>query len=819
VTGREPLIGRDDEQRELDRALARGQAGEPTVVLVAGAPGTGKSHLVGTVRDRVEGVVVAVACDPAEAELDFGVIDALVRVAPLSPEVAASGRPRGTADPLEAGAALLRMLDGLPLDGGVTVVVDDAHWADPASLAALTFVARRMRAERTVLCVACRTSELARLPAGLVRLADQDGARIDLGPLDVASVGRLAEAHLGRPLPAAAAERLHAHTGGIPLHVRSLVRELDHDTLAGPGELPAPRSYALWVVARLATCAPAVRDLVEAVAVLGVRAPLATVAEVAGVGDPLPAVDEAIAAELLRVDDAPGDRLLTVAHPLVRAAVLEDMAPSRRAAVHTSAGAVLDGAGGLRHRLLGTVRHDRRLAAEARRVAWCEADDGAPATAGRLLLETARLEPDAATSGRDLLDAVDQHLRAGDLATARVLRPRIADLPSSAERDVVLGHLAYVAGPRRDARSHLEAAWAACDPADRELASRIAAQLATLWVDRRDGEQAREWAVRARQLAPRRASDGHVGHMLAMSHALRGTIAAGIDELGVALADRPVGATDAMTVDLRLGRGVLRLWAHDLDGAAEDLGACLAEGARGSLVARETARYSLAELHVRAGRWDGALVVAEVAASVADAGDQLWISAFPHAVAVQVLAARGEWARAEAHLAAAAAAAETTAGGAARLWVAVATARLAEARGDAAGVVACGDLLAGAERIAFDEGIVPWRCGYAEALVAVGRPDEAAEVAAWLAADGRGTGSALVRAEVARATSAVALAGGDAEGAAARACAGLTDAADAGPFARARLEHVAARAFRAAGDAAAASALLGDAHLRFSALG
>ncbi len=101
-----------------------------------------------------------------------------------------------------------------------------------------------------------------------------------------------------------------------------------------------------------------------------------------------------------------------------------------------------------------------------------------------------------------------------------------------------------------------------------------------------------------------------------MSHALRGRLADGIDELTVELARLEGGAKDdAARVDLSLGRGVLRMWAGDLGGAADDLAACLVGGAGGTLVARETARYSLAELHYRAGRWDAAVVAAEVAAA------------------------------------------------------------------------------------------------------------------------------------------------------------------------------------------------------------
>ena len=72
----------------------------------------------------------------------------------------------------------------------------------------------------------------------------------------------------GIHLTARAAERLHAHTGGTPLESVTLLDELDPVALtAGFGPLPAPRSYASMVLARVSACAPETEQLVAAVAV------------------------------------------------------------------------------------------------------------------------------------------------------------------------------------------------------------------------------------------------------------------------------------------------------------------------------------------------------------------------------------------------------------------------------------------------------------------------------------------------------------------------------------------------------------------------
>ena len=818
------VVGRAAELARLDAAVERARGGLPAVVLVTGDPGVGKSHLVGALLGRSDATVVAVACDPAETRIDYGVVERLAAASPLDADtIAGLVAPPGT-DPLDAGGALLRFVDETQLADPLVVVVDDAHWADRPSLEALTFAARRLRADRVVLVVTCRLDDVDGLPPGLVRLAEADdgGSRIELSGLDRDAVEALA-AGLGRTLPPGAAHRLQAHTGGSPLHVTALLRELPDEALAGAAALPAPKSYARLVLARMAGCSEGARRLMEALVVLGLAAPLATVSEVAGSDDPLSELDEVVRADLARVVDTPGARELRVAHPLVQAAIVEDLAPSRLATLHRAAGDVVAGAPGLAHRIAGAAGRDASLAAEARARSEAEAAAGAYASAARLRLDARLVDPDPGRADADLLGAVDLLLLAGSPADASGHAVAVAALGPGPERDAVLGHLAYVVGPRREAQHHLERAWAALDRPttadERRLAGRVAALMATVAVDRTDGPSALTWARRARRLAPGLAGDRSLGHMLAMSHALLGQIAEGIGEAGDELAR--LGPRDhGSRTDLLLGRGVLRMWAGDLTRAAEDLSACLVAGAGGTLVTRETARYSLAELHYRAGRWDAAVVTAEVGASIADAADQAWIGTFPHAVAVFPLAARGEWARAEAHLAAAGRASERAGGGAARLWSGLAAMRLAESRGDHEALAAVGDLFAAGGRPSRDERIVGWRASYAEALATVGRNDDAAGVVAWLASDVRSDATIDVRLDLARAELALARAAGDGSRALRLAETVAADEAvvPSEQFSRARLELAAGGVWREAGEHERAVAVLERARRRFDLL-
>lgn len=190
------------------------------------------------------------------------------------------------------------------------------------------------------------------MPPGLLRLAERTG-RVELRGLDVGAVTELAEAGLGRPVRRAAAERLRAHTGGNPLHIRALLGELGDQAVTASGALPTPRSYTSLVLAKVASCTAAAERMLVALAALGDGASLADVALVAEVDEPLPAADELGGRGLAEIAAGPGGPVLAFPHALVRASVYDDQSPSRRARTHAAAAEVTSGEDALRHRLGG----------------------------------------------------------------------------------------------------------------------------------------------------------------------------------------------------------------------------------------------------------------------------------------------------------------------------------------------------------------------------------------------------------------------------------------------------------------------------------
>ena len=191
----EPFVGRAAELAELDRQLKLAEGGHGRVVLVAGPEGIGKTALIRRCLAAWAGRAGAVlACgDPEEAVIPGGLLAQLAQpaggAAARIDAVLASGR----ADPLTAGSALLALLRERACRRPLVLVVDDAQWSDELSLKATCFALRRLRADRVLCLVAVRAGGVARLPAGVTRLADGHGCRLDLNGLDVGEVAALAE--------------------------------------------------------------------------------------------------------------------------------------------------------------------------------------------------------------------------------------------------------------------------------------------------------------------------------------------------------------------------------------------------------------------------------------------------------------------------------------------------------------------------------------------------------------------------------------------------------------------------------------------------
>ncbi len=681
----EVFVGRDRELAELEAARLEAVDGSPRLVLVSGAPGIGKSALLRAFIARSGALSMLRANgDEAERTLDFGLVDQLVGAGSVLDDRAAS------IDAFTIGSRLLGVLTSAVGPGGLAVVVDDIQWADVASLQALTFALRRLRGDRVITVLGCRQEAIDHLPASLGRMIADSGRRVALDGLDDDALVALTAALGGGRLSASAARRLHLHTEGNPLYAGALIHELDEGQLQRrPAvSLPAPRSFANLVTARLVRCSPDTRELVTAMAVLGFHCRIRDAADISGVADPLRCVDEAIDAQLLSIP-APGEEEARFVHWLVRAAVYFDLSPGRRSRLHILAAGVAGTEDAvLAHRVAASPGDDPELAAEAAEFGRQQAASGAWASAAEAFTAAGRLAPAPEDQQRWRLEAVECLIMLDDVAEAGAYVAEVERFGPGARRDYVLGHLAVFSGAADQASGLLSTAWDTCDRTnDKVLAARIAIDLAHLAVNRGRGEETVIWARRALDATGRHAvADATTALCLGLGALGRSDEALGVATIEAATQGDELGAKH---LDALVGQGVSHLWTDQLALAQDDLiRAEIGLGQRGPLHLRVIALFYLADAEYRMGLWSEATAHSQMAVSLARDADLVWQFALVHAVAAFPLAAQGQWETAEDHVAGAQKAARQIGDGASLLWAAMAGARLAHARGDPTGILA-----------------------------------------------------------------------------------------------------------------------------------
>ena len=703
------LIARETELAALEQHLVRVGEHGPRQVVVIGGTGSGRSSLV----ERfvaAHGAAHTARGAEWEADRPYAVLAQLL------------GRQDIPADPFAAAAVLADNVGGTPDRPGL-VVVDDAAWSDVASLRAISSAVHHHR-DRPYLVVLVTTT--AQPVAGTAQLLDAVRDRVVVHPLDARGVQDLAAAH-GVPLHASLAERLRAHTGGLPAPVAALIDELPRSTWAAfDPELPAPAAVTARVAGQLGACSATARALVEAVCVLGPEASLAEAAALAGLDDPLPALDEAVSSTLVHITERRRARVLAAVDPMVAAAVRATLGPRLLAESHRRAATVVaDPVRQLGHRVAATALPDPSLADALEELARERASEGAWAATADLLAQASRLTADGNLREHRLARAVDALVGAGDTLAAVTLLPEVESLRETPLRNAVLGYLAIVRGRPAEAETRLSRAWDLVN-ADRE--PDVAAMICQRWVlhslARCRGADLVAWADRAVALVP---PDSPAA---VEASAIRGLGVAATGRPKEALADYARLAEEvghgAQAQRVTMGRGWLHLVVDEVDAARAALESARPTGfLGGSTRISLWAHAWLARAQFVAGDWDDALRTVREGLELVDRSGMTLIAPLLSWTQAQVLALRGDWAGADAAL---------RVGDAGprdyeimRVPACIARAQVAEARADYAAVVRALEPLrqpwAGG---AIDEpGAWPWPDVYANALVVEGRYDEA----------------------------------------------------------------------------------------------
>jgi len=411
------IIGREDELSAVQAFLDRPAEGLRALVL-EGEAGIGKSTLwlagVAAARDRSFRVLTS---RPAEAERALANVVLGDLFGEVEPELlAALPAPRRRAfesallreahdlpvDPLALGVALSTLMPVLADVRPLVLAIDDDLWMDPSSAATLAFALRRLPSLPVLLLLSRRTDGTP--AAGLEEAIDPNRvARLATGPLSAGAIQLLLRQRLGITFPRPMLLRLHELSGGNPFYAVELARARSMDP-ANDTTLPlaVPPSLERLVGARLEALDTPTRRALLLVAAHG-RLPLELLRDLEVARE---ALDPAFAANLIESADG----AIRFTHPLLASALYQVAAGKERRDAHRRLATALDDPVHRgRHLALATDEPDSELATALESAVSAARDRGVPIAAAELAEHALRLTP------RDAVD--DRHRRA--IATAR----------------------------------------------------------------------------------------------------------------------------------------------------------------------------------------------------------------------------------------------------------------------------------------------------------------------------------------------------------------------------------------------------------------
>jgi DNA-binding CsgD family transcriptional regulator len=435
---------------------------------------------------------------------------------------------------------------------------------------------------------------------------------------------------------------------------------------------------------------PATLAIVEMLAVLNVRIPLAQLGQAAEAASPSSAIEPAVTSGL--VDWWPQEPTcpVEICHQHVQEAIYRGIRPVRRRLLHVRAAALVSESMSWTHRVAALDRPDEELATTLERLAAAEAADGQPQVAATHLRWASDISPARADRERRLLTAA-QHLTLAGAPHGPELRQAVEAASASALRSYVLGTMAYSTGQLTEAEQRLSQALAQAraESGHRSLAALIASGLAGAYSLLGEGKKAEAFG---------RLALGTGGLDATAARQTRTLIATGIAQVAgprAAMATlAELGLVEAAPV--RLGRpgadglsfrGMFRLLAGDPNGAVSDLSVSVGRARPGAgFRAGLSVHCYLALAQYQAGAWDDALITAERALAAAPGHARRYELPLLHLVAACVPAGRGLAQEAERQARLAADAAANLDYGQERIWAAMARALACQAAGDYPGM-------------------------------------------------------------------------------------------------------------------------------------
>ena len=553
-SGAVPLVGRRAELETLASAIGRAFDGEPQVVLVSGPAGIGKTRLLAELPSLLpEGAVALRGQCVDVAELAWnGLVGVFRRLPPSVRSKRAddlvqlllsgsSGEETSTFQILES---LLAVLGRMAREAPIALCLEDVHWADQSTWAAIEYLARNLFDERVLIVLTHRDDERGQEALRRGRWHDLSQLahvkRMRLAPLSRDEVDALFTSLTGSAPVERVGDRLFERAGGNPFHTRELI---DADPEAADR---LPEDLKELLLSQLETLDQVERGVLDRLAIVSRPSdPALLTRRASDEGAAEGALRRLLEAQFIEKQEPEGR--VEFRHALLREAIVSNLLPGERQAIHADIARVLEDAPelarpGALDRELAThwlgAGHRETAHSAAQRDAALATQRGAhaeAASAWEMILETTDDEKDRSEIHRRIAEAAaraSDYERAVREAKQVVELARLAgDVEADTVARVELGFWRYLGG---DPRAGYQTSHEAQPDVDSIEAATTRVRLRTLHAMMCTGtgrrSEAFETVERARSEADPNHDAGYLAQLMACEgnlHCQRGEIEKG----------------------------------------------------------------------------------------------------------------------------------------------------------------------------------------------------------------------------------------------------------------------------------------------------
>jgi DNA-binding CsgD family transcriptional regulator len=723
----EVMRGREAEQKIVRDLLRRARRGAGGVVLVEGEPGIGKSLLLRDSTDEAAEQGFSLAAGAAD-QLGQAIPLFALRAALREPfaELTADDPARALPDATAWWISQVRAhLEQRAAAAPVLVCLDDLHWANPATLAALRALPRDLK-RHSVAWLLTRSSAPRRDADYLFGQLEKDGAaRVTLAPLGEGAVAAMLTDALGAP-PDQALLALADGAAGNPALLAELIGGLRDDNAVqvtgGRAVLVSarlPQRIHRLAQRRLDGLSKRARHLLVTAAVLGQAFRLEDAAEMLGETPAtlLPAVEEAMSAAVMTA----AEHAFTFQHELLRRSVGEMIPQPARNALHRQYGEILltrgESAAQAAGHLLQAAHPGDPASLAGLDKAAAQTLGSAPQTAADLAVRALELTPSADPAALSRAVAAAEALTAAGRLdqAARIARDMLATpLPPVAEARLrcALSSVLCARGQARDAADQAQTVLARP-----QLPGNLREQALTAHLQALAGlRDELAGPVADTILAPPGQHDSHAAAAALVTRAVidwdSGQISHGLELLRDAARHGTGISPDARHVQPLLALAAALVDLRQL-GEAEDILRAADNPALHNIPAQAALSLLRARIHLAAGRLADAAADAQATLAIAQALGAHGYAATAHCMLSVIELRRGDIAAAAQHIACRPAQGPQFADIYARAETTMAEAQITEARDGPAAVLGhlrqlCADLPGRPGLLLGDPAVAAW---------------------------------------------------------------------------------------------------------------